>query len=85
MFSVMTCTDMMDRKQPSCCIRAKKIIAPHSQWRVSGDGISLHLCRGPETLVFLFSITNDDYMAKIDTNNIQVYKGGLNNNQLKFV
>lgn len=37
-----------------------------------------------ETLVFLFTITNDDYMAKIDTNNIQVYKGGLKNDQLIF-
>lgn len=54
MFSVMTCTDVMDRRQPSCCIRVKKITAPHSQWRVSGDGISLHPCRGPETPVFLF-------------------------------
>lgn len=27
-----------------------------------------------ETLVFLFAITNDDYMAKIDINNIQIYQ-----------
>lgn len=36
MFSVMTCTDMIDMKQPSCCIGEKKIMAPCSQWRVSG-------------------------------------------------
>lgn len=29
-----------------------------------------------ETLVFLFTETNDDYMAKIDIENIQIYQGG---------
>lgn len=37
-----------------------------------------------ETLVFLFAITNDDYMAKIDTNNIQVYQNGTTPSHLIF-
>lgn len=34
--------------------KSKENNSPHSQWRVSGDGISLHPCRGPETPVSLF-------------------------------
>lgn len=37
-----------------------------------------------ETLVFLFAITNDDYMARIDTNNIQVYQNSIDEAHLLF-
>lgn len=39
----------------------------------SGSQITL-LSTNNETLVFLFAITNDEYMAKIDINNIQIYQ-----------
>lgn len=38
-----------------------------------GSQITL-LSTNNETLVFLFAITNDEYMAKIDINNIQIYQ-----------
>ena len=37
-----------------------------------------------ETLIFTFSINPDDYQAKIDPNNIRVYKGSVNANNIIF-
>jgi len=49
----------------------------------SGSTVSL-LSTNNETLVFLFAITNDEYMAKIDINNIQVYQNGMTTEHLLF-
>lgn len=49
----------------------------------NGSTVSL-LSTNNETLVFLFAITNDEYMAKIDINNIQVYKNGMTEDNLLF-
>lgn len=51
--------------------------------KVDGSTVSL-LSTNNETLVFLFSITNDEYMARIDINNIQVYQNGLTDDHLLF-
>lgn len=50
---------------------------------IDGSTVSL-LSTNNETLVFLFAITNDEYMAKIDINNIQVYQNGLEEDNLLF-
>ena len=50
---------------------------------VTGSTVSL-LSTNNETLVFLFSITNDEYMAKIDINNIQVYQNAISEDNLLF-
>lgn len=55
MFSVMTCTDMIDMKQPSCCIREKKIMAPCGQWRMSGTEDLSESLQGPRNICALIS------------------------------
>jgi len=37
-----------------------------------------------ETMIFTFSITNDEYQAQIDPNNIKLYKGAINQDNLIF-
>lgn len=37
-----------------------------------------------ETLIFTFTITNDDFRAQIDPNNIKIYKGGTASQNLIF-
>lgn len=37
-----------------------------------------------ETMVFTFAITNDEYKAQIDPNNIKIYKGGIATENLIF-
>lgn len=55
MFSVMTYTDMTDRKQPSCCMRENKIMAPRSQWRVSDTWDFSEFLQGPRNICLLIS------------------------------
>lgn len=50
---------------------------------VDGQLVTLYSTNN-ETLIFTFSITQSDTMAKIDPNNIQVYKGGKADDQLIF-
>ncbi len=37
-----------------------------------------------ETMIFTFAITNDEYKAQIDPNNIKIYKGGIATENLIF-
>ena len=53
MFSVMTCTDMIDVKQPSCCVGEKKMMAPCSQWRVSDTENLSKSLQGPQNICVL--------------------------------
>lgn len=55
MFSVMTSTDMIDRKQPLCCIREKKIIAPYNQSRVADTEDLSESLHGPRNICVLLS------------------------------
>lgn len=50
---------------------------------ISGSTVTLSSTNN-ETLVFLFAISNDDYMSKIDMNNIQVYQNSIDNAHLLF-
>ncbi len=50
---------------------------------MNGSHVKLYSTNN-ETLVFVFSITNDSYLAQIDPNNVKVYKGGTNASNLIF-
>lgn len=74
MFSVMTCTDMIDMKQPSCYVGEKKIIAPCSQWRVPGTEYLSEFLQGPGNICVLISPQakkkeerKDEVILKMDT------------------
>lgn len=50
---------------------------------IAGSTVTLSSTNN-ETLVFLFAISNDDYMSKIDMNNIQVYQNSIDDAHLLF-
>lgn len=49
----------------------------------NGDYVKLYSTNN-ETMIFTFSITNDEYRAQIDPNNLKIYKGAISSSNLIF-
>jgi len=55
----------------------------YSSSDLNGNYVKLYSTNN-ETLIFTFSITNDEYQAQIDPNNIRIYKDSIAQNNLIF-
>ncbi len=62
-----------------------KLLSKEQDISTTKDGSTISvLSTNNETLVFLFAVTDSDYVAKIDINNIQIYQNQMTTDHLLF-